>query len=62
MPAEMGKKRERTTNERRRVLGLVDGGKDRFVDFGSWVLTDGELGRQISRQPDMSGQNGRKNG
>ena len=61
MPAEMGKKRERRTNERRRV-GLVEGGKDRFVDFGSYVLTDGELGRQICKQPDMSGQNGRKNG
>ena len=61
MPAEMGKKRERRTNERRRV-GVVEGGKDRFVDFWREVLTDGELGRQISRQPDMSGQNGRKNG
>ena len=61
MPAEMGKKRERRKNERRRV-GLVEGRKDRFVGFWSDVLTDGELGRQISRQPDMSGQNGRKNG
>ena len=61
MPAEIGKKRERRTYERRR-LGLVEGGKDRFEDFWSEVLTDGELGRQISRQPDMSGQNGRKNG
>ena len=62
MPAEMGKKRERKTNERRRV-GLMEGRKDRFVDFWSEVpvLTDGELGRQISRQSDMSGQNGRKN-
>ena len=59
MPAEMGKKRERRTNERRRVR-LVEGRKDRFVDFWSEVLTD--LGRQVSRQPDMSGQNGRKNG
>ena len=61
MPAEMGKKRERRTNGRRRV-GLVEGRKDRFVHFGSEVLTNGELGRQISRQPDMSGKNGRKNG
>ena len=61
MPAEMGKKRERRTNERRRV-GVVEGGKDRFVDFWREVLTDGELRGQISRQPDMSGQNERKNG
>ena len=61
MPAEMGKKRERRTNEWRRV-GLVEGRKDRFVDFGSEVLTERELGRQISQQPDMSGKNGRKNG
>ena len=61
MPAEMGKKRERRTNERRRV-GVVEGGKARFVDFWREVLTDGELRGQISRQPDMSGQNGRKNG
>ena len=61
MPAEIGKKRERRTNERRRV-GLVEGRKDRFVDFWSDELTDVELGRQICRQPDMSGQNGRKNG
>ena len=61
MPAEMGKKRERRTNERRRV-GLVEGGKDRFVDFWSDVLKERELGRQISRQPDMSGLNGRKKG
>ena len=60
MPAEIGKKRERRTNERKRV-GLVEGGKDRFVDFWSEVLTNVELGRQISRQPDMSGLNGRKN-
>ena len=53
MPAEMGKKRERRTNERRRV-GLVEGRKDRFEDFWSEVLTAGELGRQISRQPDMA--------
>ena len=61
MPAEIGKKRERRTNERKRV-GVVEGGKDRFVDFWSEVLTNVELGRQISRQPDMSGLNGRKNG
>ena len=60
MPAEMGKKRERRTNERRRV-GLVEGRKDRFVDFWNEVLTERELERQICRQPDMSGQNGRKN-
>ena len=57
MPA----KTDRRMNERRRV-GLVERGKDRFVDFLSEVLTDGELERQICRQPDMSGQNGRKNG
>ena len=57
----MGKKRERRKNERRRV-GLVEGRKDRFVDFGSQVLTDAELGRQICRQPDMSALNGRMNG
>ena len=51
MPA----KTDRRMNERRRV-GLVGRGKDRFVNFWSEVLTDGELGRQISRQPDMSGQ------
>ena len=63
MPAEMGKKRERRTNERRRVA-VVEGGKDtiRFVDFWREVLTDGELRGQISRQPDMSSQNGRKIG
>ena len=53
-------KREKKTNEMRRV-GLVEGRKDRLVDFWSEVVTDGELGRQISWQPDMSGQNGRKN-
>ena len=57
----MGKNRERRTNKRSRI-GLVEGRKDRFVDFWSDVLIDGELGRQISRLPDMSGVNGRKNG
>ena len=40
---------DRRTNKRRRV-GLVEGGKDRFVDFWREVLTDEELGRQICRQ------------
>ena len=59
MHAEKGKNKEgtidRRTNERRRV-GLVEGGKDKFVDFGREVLPDGEFGKQISRPKDMSGQ------
>ena len=37
-------------------VGLVEGGKDRFVDFEREVLKDVELGRQISRPKHMSGQ------
>ena len=43
MPAEIGKKSERRTYERK-PLGLEEGGKDRFEDFWSEVLTDGDLG------------------
>ena len=34
----------------------MEGGKDRFVDLGRKVLTDGEMRRQISRLKGMSGQ------
>ena len=51
-------------DERRRVA-LVEGEKDRFVDFGREVLTDGELeliGEKDKPAKRYERSNGRKNG